>query len=186
MQIDIGESSLSLVVGDITNSTVDAVVNAANGSLAGGGGVDGAIHRAGGPSILEECSEIVRLNGPLPTGKAVITTGGLLKARFVIHTVGPVWEGGHQDEPALLASAYNESSKIAFAHGFTTVDFPAISTGIYGYPLEAAAKVAIREVADFLRNTTKKLSFRFVLFDQRAFDMFGNVLRDEIGYEKSS
>ncbi|MCL0042928.1 O-acetyl-ADP-ribose deacetylase [Dehalococcoidia bacterium] len=184
MQINIGESSLSLVLGDITMSEVDAVVNAANPSLGGGGGVDGAIHRAGGRSVLAECKEIVRQNGPLPTGEAVITTGGLLKARFVIHTVGPIWQGGHRDEPRLLARAHRECLNVAIANGCTTVDFPAISTGIYGYPIVDAAKVAIKEVKDFLGNTHKKISVRFVLFDQRATDIFAKVLRDKIECEE--
>lgn len=181
MQIKVGESSLSLTVGDITKSNADAIVNAANSALAGGGGVDGSIHKAGGPSILAECREIVRHNGPLPTGEVVITTGGLLNARSVIHTVGPVWQGGNRHESRLLANAYRESLKLAVSHGLTTIDFPAISTGIYGYPILGAAEVALEEVCSFLSTTLTPLGVTFFLFDWQVFNIFEKVLTNKIG-----
>ena len=139
MTIKIGTSTLSIVEGDITKESTDAIVNAANSGLRGGGGVDGAIHRAGGPAIMQECRAI----GHCPTGQAVITTGGNLKARYVIHTVGPVWSGGARNEAALLRSAYLESLKLAAKKGLKSVSFPAISTGAYGYPLHEAARIAL-------------------------------------------
>ncbi|MDO8567781.1 MAG: macro domain-containing protein, partial [Dehalococcoidales bacterium] len=129
MEVTINRAKLSLIRGDITEQTTEAIVNAANSSLMGGGGVDGAIHRAGGPAIIDECKQIVTRQGRLPAGQAVITTGGKLKARHVIHTVGPIWYGGNKGEPELLASAYRESLKLAAAKGLTSVSFPSISTG---------------------------------------------------------
>ncbi|MBA9076851.1 O-acetyl-ADP-ribose deacetylase [Rufibacter quisquiliarum] len=141
---------IQLIQGDITKITADAIVNAANSSLLGGGGVDGAIHRAGGPAILEECQRIRARQGGCPTGEAVITTGGNLPAKHVIHTVGPVWNGGHQGEPDLLARCYHNSLALARAHGLKTVAFPNISTGVYGYPKDQAAQVAVHTVLGFL------------------------------------
>lgn len=159
-----------LVRGDITNETVDAIVNAANSSLMGGGGVDGAIHRKGGPAILEACGAIRRDRYPdgLPTGKAVATTGGRLPARWVIHTVGPVYSA-REDRSHLLASCHTEALKVADELGATTVAFPAISTGVYGYPLGEAAPVAIAAVAGA---TTNVQEVRFVLFDAPAYRAF--------------
>ena len=137
-EVMINQTRLSIVQGDITAQTTDAIVNAANSGLMGGGGVDGAIHRAGGPAILEECKQILDKQGRLPTGKAVITTGGNLKAKHVIHTVGPIWRGGNKGEAALLASAYRESLKPAAEHNLTSISFPSISTGAYRYPLAEA------------------------------------------------
>ena len=150
----VNRTKLSLVQGDITRQSTDAIVNAANSSLMGGGGVDGAIHRAGGPAILEECKDIVSRQGQLPTGEAVITSGGNLPARHVIHTVGPIWRGGARREPELLASAYHESLKLAAKNGLSSVSFPSISTGVYGYPVEEAAEIALRTVIDFARDVT--------------------------------
>jgi O-acetyl-ADP-ribose deacetylase (regulator of RNase III) len=163
-----------VVVGDITRETVDAVVNAANSSLLGGGGVDGAIHRAGGPAILEECREIRRTQYPegLPTGQAVLTTAGLLPARHVIHTVGPVYgrEGGREAE--LLAAAYRNSLALAVAHALASVAFPSISTGAYGYPREEAAAIASSLIAKSLGEGGTIKEVRLVFFSQRDMEVF--------------
>jgi O-acetyl-ADP-ribose deacetylase (regulator of RNase III) len=149
---------------DITKETTEAIVNAANSSLLGGGGVDGAIHRAGGPSILEECKRIVAKIGRLPAGKAVLTTGGRLPASYVIHTVGPIYRGGAQHEAETLASCYRESIRLADDHAIHSLSFPSISTGAYGYPIEEAAEVAIKAVAQALPSTTHVNLVRVVLF----------------------
>ena len=165
---------VGVTVGDITREAVDAVVNAANSTLLGGGGVDGAIHRAGGPSILEECREIRRTLHPggLPTGEAVITTAGLMPARHVIHTVGPIYGRWGGREAELLANAYRNSLALAAAHGLAGVAFPSISTGAYGYPREEAAEVASRAIAEFLRDAGTVAEVRLVFFsmgDMRVF-----------------
>ena len=172
MRVPINKTSLSVVQGDITRQSTDAIVNAANSSLMGGGGVDGAIHHAGGPAILEECKQIVSRQGRLPTGKAVITTGGRLGAKYVIHTVGPVWHGGHRSEPDLLASAYRESLRIAVANGLKSVSFPSISTGAYGYPVAPAAGIALQTVIGFLRQEESLNEVVFVLFDATAYETY--------------
>ena len=174
----INKARLSLVQGDITRQETDAIVNAANSGLMGGGGVDGAIHRAGGPSILAECKKIVAEIGRLPAGQAVITGGGLLRARFVIHTVGPIWQGGNKREPEILASAYRESLRKAVENDLHSVSFPSISTGAYGYPLEQAARVALRTVIDFLREDTRLDEVVFVLFDARTLDAYRKALEE--------
>lgn len=163
-------ATVTCVRGDITEQTVDAVVNAANSSLLGGGGVDGAIHRKGGPEILAECRELRDGRYPegLPTGRAAATTAGRLPARWVIHTVGPVWSRS-EDRSALLASCYRESLRVARELGAGTVAFPAVSTGVYGWPLEDGARIAVsavREEGEGLEEV------RFVLFDQRSYDTF--------------
>ena len=150
---------------DITKETTEAIVNAANSSLLGGGGVDGAIHRAGGPSILQECKRIVDQIGRLPAGKAVLTTGGRLPAKYVIHTVGPVYWGGKQHEAETLASCYRESVQLADDHGIRSLAFPAISTGAYGYPVHEAAEVAVKTIAEALPPCVHVEHVRFVLFD---------------------
>ena len=150
MEIKKNKTIIKTIVADITTLSVDAIVNAANSSLMGGGGVDGAIHRAGGPAILEECKKIVAKIGRLPTGEAVITTAGNMPSKHVIHTVGPVWHGGNRKEPELLRNCYINSLKIAKENGVKTIAFPSISTGIYGYPVEKAAKVAVKAVMDFV------------------------------------
>ena len=176
-EIRINQTKLSIIQEDITKQATDAIVNAANPSLMGGGGVDGAIHRAGGPAILEECRQIVSRQGQLPTGKAVITTGGNLKARFVIHTVGPVWHGGNKGEPELLASAYQESLKVAAENNLSSISFPSISTGAYGYPVAEAARVAIRTVASFLKEQSTPIKeVVFVLFDSTTFENYSSVI----------
>jgi len=178
-ELSINQVKLSVVQGDITKQATDAIVNAANPSLMGGGGVDGAIHRAGGPAILEECKQIVSRQGRLPTGKAVITTGGNLKARFVIHTVGPIWHGGNKGEPELLTSAYRESLQVAAENNLSSISFPSISTGAYGYPVAEAAKVAINSVVSFLKgNVTSIKEVVFVLFDTATFQSYASVLNE--------
>jgi O-acetyl-ADP-ribose deacetylase (regulator of RNase III) len=150
---------------DITKETTDAIVNAANSSLLGGGGVDGAIHHAGGPSILHECRRIIAKIGTLPAGKAVITTGGRLPAKYVIHTVGPVYRGGEQHEAETLASCYRASVQIADDHGIQSLAFPSISTGAFGYPVQEAAEIAVRTIAEVLPPCAHIVHVRFVLFD---------------------
>ena len=178
-EVTINGVKLHIIQGDITRQATDAIVNAANSSLMGGGGVDGAIHRAGGPAILDECKQIVSRQGRLPTGKAVMTTGGNLKAKYVIHTVGPVWHGGNQGEPELLASAYRESLKPATEKKLSSISFPSISTGIYGYPVNQGAKVAIGSVIAFLHQSTTSLrQVVFVLFDARTFAAYASALRE--------
>ncbi len=159
---------IELAQGDITRETTDAIVNAANSSLLGGGGVDGAIHRAGGPSILAEC----RLLGGCATGEAKATGAGLLPARFVIHTVGPVWRGGGAGEAELLASCHRSSIETAAALGCRSISFPAISTGVYGYPAELAAPVALGAAAATLEEHPEVELVRFVLFDARSYEVF--------------
>jgi O-acetyl-ADP-ribose deacetylase len=161
--------------GDITQETCDAIVNAANSSLMGGGGVDGAIHRAGGPAILEACKAIVAGQGRLPAGKAVATPAGHLAARYVIHTVGPIWSGGNQREAEVLASCHAESIRLADDLQLRTVAFPAISTGIYGYPVELAAQTAVASAADALQHAAHLREVRFVLFDAGALLYFSNA-----------
>jgi len=145
----------------------------------GGGGVDGAIHWAGGPAILEECKQIVSRQGRLPTGKAVLTSGGNLKAKYVIHTVGPVWHGGSKGEAELLQSAYRESLKLAAENHLTSVSFPSISTGAYGYPVDEASRVALEVVISFLRESITSIKeVVFVLFDSPTFDAYSSVLSE--------
>ena len=172
MQVIVNKTRLTLMQGDITRQATDAIVNAANSSLMGGGGVDGAIHRAGGPAILEECKKIVDRQGRLPTGKAVITTGGDLNARHVIHTVGPVWHGGNRGEAEMLASAYEESLTLAVNSNLKTISFPSISTGAYGYPVDSAAEVALQTVVSFLKKKVPLQEVVFVLFDNRTCEVY--------------
>lgn len=176
MERMVGKSRLALIQGDITRQSTDAIVNAANSSLMGGGGVDGAIHRAGGPAILEECKQIVSRQGRLPTGEAVITTGGNLKARHVIHTVGPVWHGGQSGEPELLASAYRQSLRLTVANGLKSVSLPSLSTGAYGYPVGLAAAVALETVIDFLYQQESLEEVVFVLFDDATDQKYAQAL----------
>lgn len=157
MDTTINHGRLSIISGDITRQSTDTIVNAANSSLMGGGGVDGAIHRAGGPAILEECKQIVARQGRLPAGQAVITTGGQLKAKYVIHTVGPIWQGGTSNEAELLESAYKESLKLAEKNRIESISFPSISTGAYRYPLPEAAEIAIRSFVSFLHHSAGSL-----------------------------
>lgn len=168
---------IEVIQGDITRLKVDAIVNAANPSLMGGGGVDGAIHRAGGPQILEECKAIIKKIGRLDTGKAVITTGGNLPASYVIHTVGPVWHGGTQGEAQLLAQAYTNSLQLASEHHLRTVAFPNISTGVYGYPKREAAQVALQAVTDYLRQHTLPEKVIFCCFDDENYRLYQEAVQ---------
>jgi O-acetyl-ADP-ribose deacetylase len=181
LAFNINQAKLSIIQGDITSQTTDAIVNAANSGLMGGGGVDGAIHRACGTAILDECKIIVARQGQLPAGKAVITTAGNMKARYVIHTVGPIWHGGDQGEPALLASAYRESLKLAAENKLTSISFPSISTGAYGYPADKASRIAIKEVISFLSVPSSIKEVVFVLFDARTYEIYADTLWNTMG-----
>lgn len=167
---------MSVKVGDITKENADAIVNAANGSLMGGGGVDGAIHRAGGPAILDACKEIRRSQFPqgLPTGQAVITTAGKLAAKYVIHTVGPVYGSGGQDKADLLAACYFNSLRLAVENGLATIAFPAISTGVYGYPQAEAAKIASHTIEQFIGSAPALREVRLVFFAPADAETFLN------------
>ncbi len=167
---------LELIRGDITKIEADAIVNAANTSLLGGGGVDGAIHKAGGKAILEECQQIRSRQGGCRVGEAVITTGGKLPARFVIHTVGPVWNEGKSNEEHLLSSAYTNSLKLAEVHEIETIAFPNISTGIYHFPKTRAAQIAIETVITFLAGSNKIRKVIFVCFDEENYKIYKDLL----------
>jgi O-acetyl-ADP-ribose deacetylase (regulator of RNase III) len=173
MEIDFPNGKkLSLIVGDITKIRVDAIVNAANSGLRGGGGVDGAIHRAGGSTIMRELDEIRASAGGCPTGSAVVTTAGALPAQYVIHAVGPIYKDGQRGEPDQLASCYRTSLELAGERGARTVSFPAISTGAYGYPTQEAAEIALDSVAQHFEKTTAGVrEVWFVLFDQGSYDL---------------
>ncbi len=177
MEWKVGKARLALKLGDITLEQVDAIVNAANSSLLGGGGVDGAIHSAGGPEILAQTRKL----GGCEPGDAKITTGGRLKARFVIHTVGPVWYGGNDREPEILASAYRRSLEVAVANQCRTVSFPSISTGAYGFPIDRAAAIALKTITEFLQTHSEIREVRMVLFSQNDFDVYARELRTLLG-----
>jgi O-acetyl-ADP-ribose deacetylase len=179
VEVIINRTKLSVIQGDITRQKTEAIVNAANSSLMGGGGVDGAIHRAGGPKILEECKEIVAKQGRLLAGQAVITTGGNLPAKNVIHTVGPIWHGGSNGEAEVLASAYSESLKKAQENHLRNISFPSISTGAYGYPVEEAAKTAVKAIKDFLKLDTAIEEVVMVLFDNRTYEAYVKAVEEE-------
>jgi O-acetyl-ADP-ribose deacetylase (regulator of RNase III) len=170
------KDKIEIIKGDITKLKVDAIVNAANSSLMGGGGVDGAIHRAGGKVILEECKKIVEKQGRCETGNAVITTAGNMPSKFVIHTVGPVWHGGKYNEAEKLASCYRKSLELAEENNCRTIAFPNISTGIYGYPKEAAARIALSTVVDYLSRSPKIEKVIFVCFDEENFSLLTSLL----------
>lgn len=169
-------SKIELIKGDITKLEVDAIVNAANSSLMGGGGVDGAIHRAAGPELLEECKKVVSKIGSCPPGNAVITGAGKLKCKCVIHTVGPIWRGGHFNEPSILRDAYLNSLKVALENGVRTIAFPNISTGAYGFPKELACDIAINTVRDFLLLHPEIEKVIFVCFDEENYNLYKNKL----------
>jgi len=170
---------IELKQGDITKIKVDAIVNAANTSLRGGGGVDGAIHRAGGPVILEECRKIVTRQGGCPVGEAVITTAGNLPAKFVIHTVGPYWSGGNRNERQLLANAYRNSLQLAVEQGVKTIAFPNISTGVYHFPKEEAAEIAINTVKEFLERDKSLEKVVFICFDEENYSIYESLLKEQ-------
>ena len=168
---------IKLIQGNITKIKVDAIVNAANTSLLGGGGVDGAIHRAGGPAILEECQKIRDRQGGCKAGEAVITTGGHLPAKYVIHTVGPVWNGGAHHEEELLASAYRNSLQLAVEHKIQTIAFPNISTGIYHFPKDKAATIAVATVSEFLMEHDELKQVIFACFDRENYKLYEGILQ---------
>lgn len=170
-------TKITIIQGDITKQTIDAIVNAANSSLLGGGGVDGAIHRAGGPGILAACVEVRDRQGGCKTGEAVITTAGRLPAKKVIHTVGPVWNGGQNNEPLLLGSCYTNSLRLAVENDLHSIAFPNISTGIYGYPKAQAANVAVAAVRNFTDSNPGKITeVRFVCFDEENYSLYIQIL----------
>lgn len=173
MEVRINKTTLSLVQGDITKEETEAIVNAANSALRGGAGVDGAIHKAGGPEIMDQCRKI----GGCPPGGAVITTGGNLSARYVIHAVGPIWQGGGAGEADVLAGAYRSALKLACEKGIKSLSFPAISTGAYGFPLAQAAAVALKTIIDFLKDNSYLELVRLVLFDGRTYEAFVGELQ---------
>ena len=176
MKVKIAKSTLELVVGDITLQETDVIVNAANSQLAGGGGVDGAIHRRGGGAIMAETRQ--KHPGGCLTGEAVISGAGHLAARYVVHTVGPVWGGGQRDEQEQLASAYRRSLEVALENGCSRVAFPSLSTGAYRYPLDLAARCALTTVIAFVKEKGKPELVRFVLFDESAYDAYSAALTD--------
>ena len=173
MEIKINQTAIVLFCGDITMETTDAIVNAANEHLAGGGGVDGAIHSAGGPAIMAECRKI----GGCPTGQAVITTAGNLAAKYVIHTVGPVYHGGSKGEADLLQNSYRNSLNLAKEKRLQSISFPAISCGIYGYPQDEAARLAIKTCIEFARENTGIKLIRHILFNRRIYDIFSEEFK---------
>jgi len=179
-EFQVGKAEVCLVQGDITDMDTDAIVNAANPTLMGGGGVDGAIHRKGGPKILEECKHIRATEWPdgLPTGKAVITSGGNLKARHIIHTVGPIWRGGTGGEPELLAKAYRNSLRLAVSKGLKTIAFPSISTGAYRYPIEKASRIALTTVKRFLEKEDELDKVVFVLFTKYDLEIYKEAAKE--------
>jgi O-acetyl-ADP-ribose deacetylase (regulator of RNase III) len=180
MEFKIANATLTLVKGDVTDQATDAIVNAANSTLLGGGGVDGAIHAKGGPKILEECRRLRAKEWPdgLPTGNAVATSGGNLKAKYVIHTVGPIWRGGVQEEPKLLRRAYWNTLKLASQMGLKSVAFPSISTGSYLYPTEPASRVALLAIKEYLAKDEKLESVVMVLFSQTDYDIYAKAAKE--------
>jgi O-acetyl-ADP-ribose deacetylase (regulator of RNase III) len=189
MESNIGTARMTLILGDITEEETDAIVNAANPGLMGGGGVDGAVHRKGGAEILKECMFIRQTLYPdgLPAGKVVATSGGELKVKKVIHTVGPIWSGGNNREPELLAEAYQNCLALALKMGVRTISFPSISTGAYGYPVEKASRVAINTVVGFLEKNKGIEEVRFILHNLHDMQIYEDALREpREGFEPST
>lgn len=174
MKIQINFATLELIEGDITKQDTEAIANAANSRLAGGGGVDGAIHSSGGPKIMAECKN----TGNCPTGEARLTTGGNLKAKYVLHAVGPIYRDGIHGEPELLRGAYLSCLRLASEHSIKSIAFPSISTGVYGYPLDKAAKIALNTVINYLKNHQEINLARFVLFGSKAFNTYKKILKE--------
>ena len=183
MQFKVGRTSVKIIQGDITEQETEAIVNAANPSLMGGGGVDGAIHRKGGPSILEECKKIRATQYPngLPTGEAVITNAGRLKANYVIHTVGPIWRGGGEGEAELLARAYRSCLELAATRSIRSIAFPSISTGAYGYPIAEASRVALKAIKEFLEEKPVFDEVVLVLFSKDALKVHEEAAKEIFG-----
>jgi O-acetyl-ADP-ribose deacetylase (regulator of RNase III) len=178
MELIINNTTIKIIKDDITLQKVDAIVNAANSSLMGGGGVDGAIHRAGGNKILEECKEIIKKIKSLPTGEAVITSAGNMMAKYVIHTVGPVWYGGDKNEPKLLKNAYFNSLALGTKYNLKSIAFPSISTGVYGYPVRQAGEIAIKTTIDFLKNEKHSYNeVRFIVFSSNDYTVYESILK---------
>ncbi len=173
MKFKVNQTTVYFKIGDITKESVEAIVNAANSGLRGGGGVDGAIHRAGGPRIMEECRKI----GSCPPGQAVVTTGGNLAATYVIHTVGPIYRGGQKEEASILHNAYLNCLRLAKEKGIQSIAFPSISTGIYGYPIEEAAEIALRICFQYAKQNIIPTELHFVLFSQKDFDVYRQTLK---------
>jgi O-acetyl-ADP-ribose deacetylase (regulator of RNase III) len=181
MELKYKNTIIKLIKGDITKERVDAIVNAANSSLMGGGGVDGAIHRAGGFTILEDCKKIVAKQGRLPTGEAVITTGGNLPAKYVIHTVGPVYHNGNSNEQNLLKNAYYNSLKIGSKNNVNTIAFPSISTGIYGYPINEASKIAFNTVIEYInKEDFNYQEIRFIVFSDIDYNVYQQLFINKV------
>ncbi|KDR96654.1 O-acetyl-ADP-ribose deacetylase (regulator of RNase III), contains Macro domain [Peptoclostridium litorale DSM 5388] len=176
MEKKVENATIELLNGDITKLSVDAIVNAANSSLMGGGGVDGAIHRAGGPEILRECKEIVKEQGGCPTGDAVITTAGNLPSKYVIHTVGPIWKGGFENEEHLLANCYRNSLNIAVQNGIKSIAFPNISTGVYKFPPKKAAVIAIKAVTEFIKVDDSIERVIFACFGDENYEIYKDII----------
>jgi O-acetyl-ADP-ribose deacetylase (regulator of RNase III) len=177
MNKKVGKTLLSLVQADITQQDTEAIVNAANSSLMGGGGVDGAIHRAGGPKIAEECAAIRKRQGECPTGEAVITSGGNLKAKYVIHTVGPVWRGGQEGEDNLLRNCYINSLNLAKENNIKSIAFPSISTGVYRFPIKRASIIALQTTIDYIKQNDFFDEVRFVLFSEKDYKIYCESLQ---------
>lgn len=173
------KTRMHVIKGDITTVDVDVIVNAANSSLLGGGGVDGAIHRAAGPALLEACKQVRQLQGECPPGHAVITAAGRLPARAVIHAVGPVWHGGDHNEDQLLQDAYRNSLNLALANGYQSIAFPAISTGVYGYPRAAAAEIAVKTVSEFITRRVLPEQVYFVCYDEETAQLYQRLLTQQ-------
>lgn len=176
MQNELNVGNFKVLQGDITKLKVDAIVNAANSSLLGGGGVDGAIHRAGGEQILKECIKIRERQGGCKTGEAVITTGGNLSAKYVIHTVGPIWNGGNRQEEELLESCYKNCMKLALENDIKTIAFPCISTGVYNFPKSLAAKIALKTVKEFLAKENSIEKIIFICYDNESYNIYADLL----------